>query len=70
MLKQYTLINALLLLKEYIEKKQYKRHQLLHVEQFIEDDDKDCDKENEPDCVPTSMWLDSVNKIGPLFKDH
>ena len=44
-------------------------------------DDDDSDKENEPDSTisasidsnfsaSTSMWIDSINKIKLLFKDH
>ena len=50
----------------------YRRCRLVSAEQFIEDDNES-DKENKPDCTPsslTSMWLDSVYKIEPLFKDH
>ena len=55
----------------------YRCRRLAHAEQFTgeeDDDDNESEKENEPDSIPNSllasMWLDSVNKIEPLFKDN
>ena len=50
----------------------YRRRKLVYIEQLIDDEDES-DKENMPDCEPTtsaSMWADSINKIESLFKDH
>ncbi|MCY3928217.1 MAG: helicase-related protein [Acidobacteria bacterium] len=50
----------------------YRRCKLVHVEQLLDDEDES-DKENAPECDPTtstSMWVDSINKIESLFKDH
>ena len=58
------------------------RHRKQHnYEDGVVLDDDDSDKENEPDSTisasidstfsaGTSMWIDSINEIKPLFKDH
>ena len=59
----------------------YKRRKQQNFEDGMVLDDDDSDKENEPDSsIPadnaftfssgSSMWVDSINKIKPLFKDH
>jgi len=55
----------------------YRCCRLGHAESFSGEDsnnDDESDKENETECIPKSlltlMWLDSVNKLEPLFKDH
>ena len=49
----------------------YRRRKLVRIEQLLDDEDES-DKENAPDLDPTttSMWMDSINKIESLFKDH
>ena len=45
---------------------------LVCVEQLL-DDEEDSDKENSANHDPatsTSMWVDSINKIEPLFDGH
>ena len=59
----------------------YKRRKQHNFEDGVVLNDDDSDKENELDSsvsagsgstmsAGTSMWVDSINKIKPLFKDH